>query len=185
MKGRRFGIAAFVVTGVLAGAVVVGHGAGYRLNFTNSAPYGLWRVAPVQTAAIERGQLIEVCPPTQPIVSIMRERGYLSAGRCENKTTTLLKPVSAVAGDLVQLQADGLASVNGVKLVNTEAMENLPSWPAGQYRVQSGEVWLFSAYSAGSFDSRYFGPVSVANIRGVAAPVLVSGNPADITRTEP
>ena len=47
--------------------------------------------------------------------------------------------------------------------------------------MQPGEVWLFSSYSAGSFDSRYFGPVVLASVRGIARPVVVIGDPAAIT----
>ena len=72
-------------------------------------------------------------------------------------------------------------TVNGVALPNTAAMPALPGWPAGRYIVQPGEVWLFSSYSAGSFDSRYFGPVVLASVRGIARPVAVIGDPAAIT----
>jgi hypothetical protein len=42
-------------------------------------------------------------------------------------------------------------------------------------------VWLLSSYDPGSFDSRYFGPVPAANIRGQAIPVLIAGDARRLT----
>jgi type IV secretory pathway protease TraF len=40
--------------------------------------------------------------------------------------------------------------------------------------VPPGQVWLLSGHDSRSFDSRYFGPVPVANVQGVARPVWVA-----------
>ncbi|EJD3148800.1 S26 family signal peptidase [Salmonella enterica] len=182
MTGRRFGIAALGVAAVIGAAITIGNAAGLRLNFTDSAPHGLWFVRAAELAAIKRGDLVEVCPPASPVVRLMGDRGYLSRGDCAGSNVTpLLKPVSAVAGDTVRLQKGQLATVNGVALPNTVAMPAVPAWPDGDYIVKPGEVWLFSSYSAGSFDSRYFGPVRLASVRGVASPVAVRGDTAAIT----
>lgn len=182
MKGRRFGIAALCAAAVIGVAITAGSHAGLRLNFTASAPHGLWRVQAGQTASIKRGELVEVCPPASPIVSLMGKRGYLMPGDCEHTgVTPLLKPVSAVAGDAIQFDPGHPVSVNGIALPNTVAMPALPGWPAGRYVVQPGEVWLFSSYSTGSFDSRYFGPVALTSVRGIAHPVAVIGDLATIT----
>ena len=42
-------------------------------------------------------------------------------------------------------------------------------WPGGIVRV--GQIFLYSPF-AGSYDSRYFGPVPVAGILGLARPLL-------------
>ncbi|CDG90613.1 S26 family signal peptidase [Xenorhabdus bovienii] len=183
MKGRRFAIAALSVTPVIAAAFAIGHLQGFRFNFTDSAPHGLWMVRSEDTNAIKRGALIEVCPPALPIVRLMAERGTLSAGDCApSGVMPFLKPVSAVQGDIVHLKTGQPATVNGVALPNTMSMPAVPAWPDGDYVVKPGEVWLFSSYSTGSFDSRYFGSVALSNVRGVAFPVAVFGNPADMTR---
>lgn len=178
MKGRCFGIVAVSVAAVIAAAIIIGQAAGLRLNVTDSAPHGLWHVRwPADAASIRRGDLVEVCPPVVPIVRLMGERGYLSAGDCAGSNVTpLLKPVSAVAGDTVHLTRGQPAAVNGVSLPNSAAMPFMPAWPEGDYAVKPGEVWLFSSYSAGSFDSRYFGPVELDRVRGLASPVAVRGD---------
>lgn len=185
MKGRTVGIMAASLAALIGATFAVAHVAGLRLNFTESAPSGLWRVTDSSPTSLKRGELVEVCPPAQPIISIMADRGYLGPGECApDSITALLKPLAAVAGDTVTLSPGEPAQVNGAELPNTQAMPTLPAWPQGTYRVQAGEVWLFSTYSAGSFDSRYFGPVPVANIRGRAAPLLVNGDVARMTRTD-
>jgi type IV secretory pathway protease TraF len=45
--------------------------------------------------------------------------------------------------------------------------------PAGTYRVESGQLWLLSGHDPRSFDSRYFGPISVSSVQAVARPVWV------------
>ena len=83
----------------------------------------------------------------------------------------------AVAGDDVSVSPFGIA-VNG-RMVESTAL--LPEDTAGRplvaaqgHRVASGEVWVASAHDRRSFDSRYFGPVPLTNVRGLAVPVLVS-----------
>lgn len=181
MKDRRFGIAALCAAAVIGVGITTGYYAGLRLNFSDSAPQGLWLVKAAKPLSIKPGDLVEVCPPASPIVRLMGERGYLAAGDCEGSgVTPLLKSVAAVAGDAVVFEQGRPVTVNGEPLPNTAAMPTLPGWPAGRYIVQPGEAWLFSSYSAGSFDSRYFGPVALANVRGIARPVAVIGDPAAI-----
>lgn len=182
MKGRRFGIVAVSIAAVIGAAVTIGQATGLRLNMTDSAPHGLWLVRAADVADIKRGELVEVCPPASPVVSVMAQRGYLSPGDCAGlAVTALLKPVSAVPGDTIRLQQGQPATVNGVALPNTVAMSAIPAWPDGTYTVEQGQAWLFSSYSAGSFDSRYFGPVELATVRGIALPVAVRGDTAAIT----
>lgn len=182
MTQRRFGIAAWCAAGVFGLGIGAAHYAGLRLNLTDSAPHGLWQVEAAGAAGIKRGELVEVCPPALPIVQVMAERHFLEPGNCDSTgLTPLLKGVAAVAGDAVQIEPGELVKINGQPLPNTIPLHSIPGWPAGRYIVQPGQVWLFSSYSAGSFDSRYFGPVELANVRGVAHPVAVKGDAAAIT----
>lgn len=180
IRARTFGIVAISTAAAIAAAFGAGHAIGLRVNFTESAPVGLWRVHPVDTVA--RGELVEVCPPSLPIVTVMADRGYLDPGDCPAGVLTLLKPVAAASGDTVSIRNGHPVEVNGHALPDTEPMPAIPGWPDGTYTVDEGHIWLLSTYSAGSFDSRYFGPVPVANVRGRAAPVLVKGDPADMTK---
>lgn len=185
---RRMRVIAGIGWGVAASLAVglaIAHSVGLRLNLTHSAPVGLWHVRPVEPGALARGQLVEICPPSAPVVQAMREHGYLSTGwigRCEQAgVMALLKPVAAVAGDLVSIRQGEPARVNGVALPNTRAHTGISAWPDGDYIVSRGWVWVFSSYSAASFDSRYFGPVPAANVRGEAAPVLIRGTTTTMT----
>lgn len=188
MNGRRFALVCWGTALALAATLTAAHMGGLRVNFTHSAPSGLWRVTPIAAAAIERGTLVEICPPSAPIVQAMRERGYLAygwVGRCEpDGIAPLLKPVAAVSGDHVSLRSGDLARVNGIALANTRPEPGMPAWPAGDYQVGVGEVWVFSSYDAGSFDSRYFGPVPVAHVRGEASPLLIRGDIATMTHKD-
>jgi conjugative transfer signal peptidase TraF len=89
-----------------------------------------------------------------------------------------VKPVAAVAGDLVTVTSQGVA-VDGKPVANTkpfaedEAGRPLRPVPIGVYRVAPGEVWLLSGHDPRSFDSRYFGAVPAANVTGVARPIWV------------
>lgn len=178
MKQRTIGISALALTACMSGAVA----SGVIFNFTDSAPTGLWIIEPLHNLSVKRGTLIAVCPPDSYLVRAVADFRLLPQGDCPGANVApLLKPAAAVSGDVVRLYKGELATVNGITLPNTIAKSTLPSWPNGEYLVKPGEVWLFSSYSKDSFDSRYFGPVSVANIRGLAAPLLVNGNVNAIT----
>jgi conjugative transfer signal peptidase TraF len=156
---------------VLAGA------AGLRVNASASMPWGLWRVAATE-APFERGEIVSVCPPDGAAIREAARRGYLPAGPCPGGYEPLVKPVAAIAGDLVKITAAGVA-VNGEPMADTaqlgedSAGRPLQPIPAGTYRVPAGAVWLLSGHDPRSFDSRYFGAVPAANIQGIARPVWV------------
>jgi conjugative transfer signal peptidase TraF len=182
MNARRFALVSWSVAGVIGTTFAVGHAAGLRVNTTASAPKGIWHVAPLATDTIKRGDLVEACPSEAPIVALMRERTHIEAGDCgRTGVTTLLKRVSAIAGDRVTLRSGQAARVNGSPLPNTAPDPHIPAWPDGDYVVLPGQVWLFSSHSASSFDSRYFGPVPIANVRGQALPILIHGDAATMT----
>jgi conjugative transfer signal peptidase TraF len=168
----------------LLGTVALSLGAqvaGIRINITESAPRGLWIMDDSQK--LERGSLVAVCPPSAPIVRAMAERSILSPGDCiGTDVQSLLKPVGAVSGDFVVIRERMPVLVNGIELPNTISKPEMPSWPAGTYQVEPGYVWLFSTYNAKSFDSRYFGPVPIENVRGVTTPLLVDGEITDMTK---
>lgn len=107
-------------------------------------------------------------------------RGYIPAGNCSGGYEPLLKPVAAIAGDLVMVTPQGIA-VDGEPIKNTaplvrdSADRPLRPVPAGAYEVMPRQIWLLSGHDPRSFDSRYFGPVPAANVQDVARPVWVLG----------
>jgi conjugative transfer signal peptidase TraF len=154
---------------VLVGAFEVGGVAGLRINGSPSLPVGFYLVT-----AHSDSNLVEFCPP-EPFAELALARGYRDVGSCGDGGAPLLKPVVARAGDVVQLLTEGIA-VNGRHLPNTAPLKidtrgrPLTPWPAGRYTVGSDSVWVASSYNGRSFDSRYFGPVSLGSIRNYVQP---------------
>lgn len=163
--------------GVVATLAIGAYTGGYRLNMTPSLPPGLWHVT---DAAPARGAVVFICPPDNQIFQGARRAGYLRLGVCPGGYAPLLKPAMALPGDVVQVTAGGVV-VNGRLIANTRPLARdgkgrvLPRLPGDVTRVAAGQVWLLSSYHAGSFDSRYYGPLASNAIQGVAHPVLVFG----------
>lgn len=99
--------------------------------------------------------------------ALAARRGYLPLG------TPLLKRVGAIAPQRVcivgrSVQIDGLPVA--AALPADRMGRPLRSWPQCR-RLESGELFLLSATSSASFDSRYFGPIATSTVIGVAHPV--------------
>lgn len=163
--------------GALAAAALVGGGylGNVRLNTTGSMPIGLWRLAPV-TGPLKAGQIVSVCLPAETARDAM-ERGYIGGGECPDNSEALIKRAVAVAGDVVTVSSSGL-SVNGqlidgtAPLANDTAGRPLGHMPPGEYSVFPGSVWVVTNHPR-SWDSRYFGAVSLRSVTGIAEPLIV------------
>ncbi len=172
MRLGRCSTVAFLILAPVVLLFWVGSAFGIRLNTSPSLPFGLYRVTDDSTAP-----LVEFCP-AEPVASFANARGYRQTGSCPDGGTPLMKPTVARAGDVVEVTAAGVR-VNGNLLPNSVPRARdtggrpLTSWPAGKYTVRPGTVWLISDYHARSFDSRYFGPVSVTLIKDHLRPLLV------------
>jgi len=177
-KSRKFAITIWILTASTAALLLIGAQAGLRLNTSLSAPKGLWWVSALAEADIKRGTLVEVCPPDHPTVIALRDGQHLLPGSCALGVATFLKPVAAVAGDLVRIRQGEPVRINGQALAHTTALPQLPAWPDGEYIVEEGTLWLLSGHNDHSFDSRYFGPVPVSHVRAKAVPLLTQGEMA-------
>ena len=141
--------------------------AGLRLNLTGSMPVGIYTTA---RDAPTRGSIVLACLPSD-VAAFAKLRGYVPhGGSCPSGVLPVGKPVLALPGDTVVVTASGLL-VNGVPVPNSEPLSldsqgrSLPRPQPGQYVVDADELWLVSAYSPFSFDSRYFGPVNADQVR--------------------
>jgi conjugative transfer signal peptidase TraF len=132
-------------------------------NVSASAPVGLYRVI---SGDARRGDLALVRPPNE-IAQLAAERGYLSLG------VPLVKRIAALSGDDVCVFKEAII-VNGKvaarRLEKDGAGRLLPRWH-GCRELASGEVFLLMDTVPDSFDSRYFGPVSSANVIGRLVPL--------------
>jgi conjugative transfer signal peptidase TraF len=147
---------------IVAGTAMI---LGLRINTSYSLPLGLYA-----TTSDPQANLIEFCP-SEPFASESASRSYRTAGfACPDGAVPLLKPIVANLGDLVIVSREGI-SVNGHLLPKTYPVPEdahgrpLTAWPAGLYRVEPGTIWVASIYNAGSYDSRYMGPIQVSQIR--------------------
>ena len=174
---RRHHAAICAVVGTVLGVFAVAQAAGLRVNATPSMPVGLWMVTATSLSP-GRGEIIAVCLPDSGPAREAFHRGYIAAGSCPGGTEPLVKPIAAISGDVVAVSAAGIA-VNDAPIANTaplgrdDAGRPLQPVPAGLYRVPPGELWLLSGHDPRSFDSRYFGAVPIAGVRGIARPIWV------------
>jgi conjugative transfer signal peptidase TraF len=158
---------------VFAAALLLGDRLGLRINLTRSIPIGLYQQI---DAPIARGALVEACLP-QDIATLGRKRGYLRGGSCPDGTEPVGKTVAAVTGDTVELTDQALI-VNATKLPDSATLDidregrAMHKFPRGTYAVAADEVWLVATSNPRSWDSRYYGPIPLENIRSAVRPLV-------------
>src|SRR5579875_2370684 len=175
LEGARGPLAA--LAGIAFGAAVlmaVGKASGIRIATTDSAaPAGVYRIIGRE---VRRGGLVAACLPLG-VAKLGLARGYLQAGDCPGDAEPVDKVIGALAGDLLDIGPDSV-SVNGVRFPGSKTASRdsagrpLAHVAWGKRRVAPGEVWLFGFNDRRSWDSRYFGPVPLAAIRGELRPVV-------------
>ena len=129
---------------------------------------------------MEKGAYVLFCPPphfNEGVFELARDRGYIGAGFCPGGYGYMMKRVLAASNDVVSILEDGVR-VNGELLPFSAPARTdkggrpLPRCQSGSIVLDHSEVLLMSDVSATSFDGRYFGPVSRAQIRTVIFPVI-------------
>jgi conjugative transfer signal peptidase TraF len=173
MRSHRCGLS-ILATGAatIVGILVAGWLGGLRINVTPSEPLGLWRIVPLERPVMV-GDLLFVCPPQGSTSTFGLERGYFRIGLCPGGTAPLIKAVAALPGARVGVGTD--VAIGGIALPSSRISQSdgqgrpLVPWSGGI--VPAGYVFLHSPF-AGSYDSRYFGPIPAAGVLGVARPVF-------------
>jgi type IV secretory pathway protease TraF len=131
-----------------------------RLNISTSLPLGLYRIHPL-ARPLTPGTLVVVDVPGWGV-----------------RTVPFLKPVAAVAGEWVCRVGDALVihAEDYGPVYDAWRGEPLPSAVAPDRctMVPPGHVFLASP-APQSLDSRYFGPVAIADISATATPLLTWG----------
>lgn len=136
-------------------------------NPTDSVPRGWYRVGRLDNAAsLHVGSIVLARLPAD-VASFAGQRGYLPNG------VPILKRVGAVAPQSVCVREQA-ARIDGavVAIARTHdgAHRSLQAWP--QCRpLAAGELFLLSDTNPASFDSRYFGPIAVSAVLGIARPL--------------
>ncbi|MCZ7450261.1 conjugative transfer signal peptidase TraF [Agrobacterium rhizogenes] len=165
--------ALFCGVALLLPATVLALGlAGFRVNITPSKPLGLWRIRALDRP-VRIGDLVFICPSENSVIREAWSRGYLRRGLCPGGIAPLIKTVAATAGQVIEITSivtiDGrVLSHSGVALKDGQGRNIVPH---GGGAIPDGTVYLHSEFP-GSFDSRYFGPLPVDNILGLAQEVF-------------
>jgi len=148
--------------------------AGARINTSKSIPVGLYWTT---RTPMEKGAYVLFCPPPSGVFNEARERGYIGAGFCPGGYGYLMKQVAAAARDTVTVTSEGVR-INGEQWPQSmprfadKAGRRLPRFQADGYVLGQAEVLLMSNGSPTSFDGRYFGPISRAQLETAIKPML-------------
>jgi conjugative transfer signal peptidase traF len=155
---------------------------GLYFNFSNSQPLGLYRQISDDPATIRRGDLVRICLDGE-IADLTASRGYVEMvwldTSCRHQLRPLLKTVAGLPGDLIHINAEGV-HVNGVLIANSRPLAQdgshhlMPQQPADSI-VADGMLWL-AAPNPHSWDSRHFGAVPLAGVRGIMRPFITFGD---------
>lgn len=170
MTWRAVFIFASVGGALLLGSMRPPHAPSYVYNASDSAPRGWYRVIPSKRA--RNGDLVVSQLPA-PIAALASARGYLP------RSVPVLKRVAAVAGEWVCIRS-GEVEIDGRVVASTLSFDSrgrpLAGWRHCR-RLVTGELFLLNAAAPASFDSRYFGPIDVSFVRGIAVPTWGTASP--------
>jgi len=141
-----------------------------RLNASASVPTGLYRVVS------RTSRYAAICLP-EPVLATAHQAGlFIPPGECPDGKEPILKPIYRATADAPIAFGPGGFSIGHRVLNKTAAKlrsktgEPLSHIAYGSYATG---LWAISDYNPDSFDSRYFGPISEANVRYYAVPFFL------------
>lgn len=170
-----------VTAGLAAAALVVPalHPMAPRLlwNASASTPIGLYLIRPGTPPAI--GDIVAVAPP-EALARFLADGGYLPNG------VPLLKHVVALKEQIV-CRTGVVVTVDGKPVARALARDRrgraLPVWQ-GCHRLGTDEVFLLNPEIRDSLDGRYFGPLPLSAVIGIAVPLWIE-RPDDKPKAPP
>jgi conjugative transfer signal peptidase TraF len=134
------------------------------INETPSMQKGLYvRIGDAQK--LKRGEIVAMPMPKNAKEYLVGKLGYPA-------DTLLIKRVAALPGDIVCRQKDTLSVAGKTLQAKTRDRHDnaLPNWQ-GCHKLSNERIFIQGDHS-GSFDSRYFGPVSQQALSGTYRQVL-------------
>lgn len=141
--------------------------AGFRFNPTPSLPKGLYRLT---NMPLRIGTPAFFCLESSEYTRLAADRGYAGFGSCPGGLRPLGKEIYGLPGDRIDMD-HGQIRVNGRLLPGSMAKDRDRqgrAMPASRLRpgvIPQGKALMLSLHHPGSFDSRYYGLVSLANLR--------------------
>ncbi|MDL2226469.1 conjugative transfer signal peptidase TraF [Deltaproteobacteria bacterium OttesenSCG-928-M10] len=148
---------------------------GVRVNLTPSVPRGLYLVS---YDAPAKGDLVGFClDKNNPFSELAQERSYLGPGSCPSGLRPLVKKLSGLPGDRVELEPDGIV-LNGQLLAGTEKQGTdrvgrmIPNTLLKPGLIPPDQALVLSSDHPGSFDGRHFGLVPFDSLTKIR-PLLV------------
>ena len=128
--------------------------------YTHSLPYGIY----IKTnGSPQRGEYAASCL-TQSIAQYGISRGYLAVGNCNTGTVRVLKIIKGIPGDRFGVK-NGFLEING-SFYRIMDQDSSGRTLAAFYKQKEGvlgkgQYILLSDFAKNSWDSRYWGPVSI------------------------
>ncbi len=134
------------------------------INETPSMQKGLY-VRTGDAHDLKRGEIVAMPMPTSAKDYLVDKLGYPA-------DTLLIKRVAALPGDIVCRQTDTVTVAGKTLQANARDRHDnaLPDWQ-GCHKLSNEEIFIQGDHP-GSFDSRYFGPVSRQALSGTYRQVL-------------
>ncbi len=165
----------FAIVGISAFSLLaITYAAGARINTTRSIPLGLYWLS---SSPISVNSYVIFCPPDQPAFLEAKKRGYLTSGFCEGELGYMMKKILAAKGDAVSFNVDGVR-VNGqllplsARYSQDKAGRAMPVPVPSTQVLNKNELLVMSDVNPKSFDSRYFGPVDIGQVKSTITPIF-------------
>ena len=158
---------------VLSGLIILNLTHVFYFNiFTHSLPYGVYMKV---KGVPQRGEYASTCL-TSEIAQYGINRGYLAEGKCDTGTVPVLKIIKGLPGDHFVIK-EGFLRINGYSypIIGEDSSGRVLNI---FYRQKDGildkeKYLLLSNFVKNSWDSRYWGPVS---IQSLLRPLLIFEN---------
>lgn len=162
---KAFFLVVTLISMISLAALLIKEG-GYRFNFTESFPYGIYQ--DIKNKNLSKGDMVVFCPPKKEIFDFAMKQGFLSAGECPNGSVSLLKKVVAMDGDSIKITDK--VYVNG-EPVKKSTIQKFP-YKSMDLTLGKDQLFLMSDFCEMSFDSRYFGEIDRKQIVSIVRPVF-------------
>jgi type IV secretory pathway protease TraF len=132
-------------------------------NASASVPIGLYSVHPAHRLSVTA---LAVAYPPEPLARWLAQGRYLPLG------VPLLKPILALDGQTV-CRVGPLITIDGREMGIAHEKDH-SGRPQGCHVIGHSEIFLMNPQEPASLDGRYFGPLPIASIAGLAEPLWTS-----------